>query len=29
MSAQVLNISQRFRPDFVIAHLFGRAPSVG
>lgn len=28
MGAQVLDISQRFRPDFVIAHLFGRAPSV-
>jgi branched-chain amino acid transport system substrate-binding protein len=28
MSAQVLDISQRYRPDFVLAHLFGRAPSV-
>jgi len=28
MGAQVLDISQRFRPDFVIAHLFGRSPSV-
>ena len=28
MGAQVLDISQRYRPDFVIAHLFGRAPSV-
>ena len=28
MGAQVLDIAQRFRPDFVIAHLFGRAPSV-
>ncbi len=28
MSAQVLDIAQRYRPDFVIAHLFGRAPSV-
>ena len=28
MGAQVLDIAQRFRPDFVIQHLFGRAPSV-
>src|SRR5712691_3747086 len=28
LGAQVLDISQRFRPDFVIAHLFGRSPSV-
>lgn len=28
MGAQVLDITGRFRPDFVIAHLFGRAPSV-
>lgn len=28
MSAQVLDITRRFRADFVIAHLFGRAPSV-
>ena len=28
MGAQVLDITQRFHPDFVIAHLFGRAPSV-
>ncbi len=28
MSAQVLDIAQRYRADFVIAHLFGRAPSV-
>jgi branched-chain amino acid transport system substrate-binding protein len=28
MAAQVLDITARFRPDFVIAHLFGRAPSV-
>ena len=28
MGAQVLDITQRYRPDFVIAHLFGRAPSV-
>lgn len=28
MAAQVLDITGRYRPDFVIAHLFGRAPSV-
>jgi len=28
MGAQVLDITQRFRPDFVINHLFGRSPSV-
>ena len=28
IGAQVLDITQRYRPDFVIAHLFGRAPSV-
>lgn len=28
MGAQVLDISQRFRADFVITHLFGRSPSV-
>ncbi len=28
MGAQLLDITQRYRPDFVIAHLFGRAPSV-
>jgi len=28
VGAQVLDIAQRYRPDFVIAHLFGRAPSV-
>jgi branched-chain amino acid transport system substrate-binding protein len=28
MGAQVLDITGRFRPDFVIAHLFGRSPSV-
>ena len=28
MGAQVLDIAQRFRPDFVVAHLFGRSPSV-
>jgi branched-chain amino acid transport system substrate-binding protein len=28
MGPQVLDIAQRFRADFVIAHLFGRSPSV-
>jgi len=28
VGAQVLDITQRFRPDFVIAHLFGRAPAA-
>jgi branched-chain amino acid transport system substrate-binding protein len=28
MAAQVLDITGRFKPDFVIAHLFGRSPSV-
>jgi len=28
MGAQVLDIARRYRPDFVIAHLFGRAPAV-
>ena len=28
MGAQVLDIAQRYRPDFVIDHLFGRSPSV-
>jgi len=28
MGAQVLDISHRYRPDFVIDHLFGRSPSV-
>jgi branched-chain amino acid transport system substrate-binding protein len=28
MGAQVLDITARYRPDFIIAHLFGRAPSV-
>jgi branched-chain amino acid transport system substrate-binding protein len=28
MGAQLLDITQRFRADFVIAHLFGRSPSV-
>jgi len=28
MGAQALDIAQRYRPDFLIAHLFGRSPSV-
>jgi branched-chain amino acid transport system substrate-binding protein len=28
MGAQALDIAQRYRADFVISHLFGRAPSV-
>jgi branched-chain amino acid transport system substrate-binding protein len=28
LGAQVLDITQRYRPDFVITHLFGRSPSV-
>src|SRR5207249_9187659 len=28
MGAQVLDIAQRFKADFVISHLFGGAPSV-
>ena len=28
VSAQALSISQQYRPDFVIMHLFGRSPSV-
>jgi len=28
MAAQVLDITARFRPDFIITHLFGRSPSV-
>jgi branched-chain amino acid transport system substrate-binding protein len=28
MGAQVLDITARFKPDFVVTHLFGRAPSV-
>jgi branched-chain amino acid transport system substrate-binding protein len=28
MAAQVLDITGRYRPDFVITHLFGRSPSV-
>ncbi len=29
LSAQVLDIAQRYRADFVIAHLFGRSPVGG
>jgi branched-chain amino acid transport system substrate-binding protein len=28
MGAQMLDITGRFKPDFIISHLFGRAPSV-
>jgi branched-chain amino acid transport system substrate-binding protein len=28
MAAQVLDITSRYKPDFVIAHLFGAAPTV-
>ena len=28
MGAQALDVTQRFRPHFVISHLFGRSPSV-
>src|SRR5258707_5765538 len=28
MGAQLLDITARFKPDFIISHLFGRAPSV-
>ncbi len=28
MAAQALDITGRFKPDFVITHLFGRSPSV-
>ena len=28
MGAQIIDITQRYRPDFVIDHLFGRSPSV-
>jgi branched-chain amino acid transport system substrate-binding protein len=28
MGAQVLDITGRYKPDFIIAHLFGRSPSV-
>jgi branched-chain amino acid transport system substrate-binding protein len=28
LGAQVLDLTQRYHPDFIIAHLFGRSPSV-
>jgi branched-chain amino acid transport system substrate-binding protein len=28
LGAQIIDITQRYRPDFIIAHLFGRSPSV-
>jgi branched-chain amino acid transport system substrate-binding protein len=28
MAAQVLDITARYRPDYIITHLFGRSPSV-
>jgi branched-chain amino acid transport system substrate-binding protein len=28
MGAQILDITQRFKPDYIITHLFGRSPSV-
>jgi branched-chain amino acid transport system substrate-binding protein len=28
VSAQILDITQRYRPDFVIDHLFGKAPAL-
>src|SRR6266853_1191798 len=28
MGAQALDITQRYKPDFIINHLFGRSPSV-
>jgi branched-chain amino acid transport system substrate-binding protein len=28
MAAQVLDITARFKPDYIITHLFGRSPSV-
>lgn len=28
MAAQVLDITGRYKPDFIITHLFGRSPSV-
>jgi branched-chain amino acid transport system substrate-binding protein len=28
VSAQILEITQRYRPDFVIAHLFGKSPAL-
>jgi branched-chain amino acid transport system substrate-binding protein len=28
MGAQILDVTQRFRPDYLIVHLLGRSPSV-
>src|SRR5205814_9768706 len=28
MGAQILDITQRYKPDYIITHLFGRSPSV-
>ncbi len=28
MGAQILDITARYKPDFIVGHLFGRAPSV-
>src|SRR5262245_29190034 len=28
MAAQVIDITGRFKPDFIVTHLFGRSPSV-
>jgi len=28
LGAQIIDITQRYHPDFIIAHLFGRSPSV-
>lgn len=28
MGAQILDITSRYKPDFIITHLFGRSPSV-
>lgn len=28
LGAQILDLTQRYHPDFIIAHLFGRSPSV-
>ena len=28
MAAQILDITARYRPDYIITHLFGRSPSV-
>jgi branched-chain amino acid transport system substrate-binding protein len=28
LGAQIIDVTQRYHPDFIIAHLFGRSPSV-